>query len=159
MNLKKELAAMEQMPISELQRKYATVFGEEPRSRHKAYLIRKIAWRLQANSEGGLSERAIARAAELADPADARVTPPREREQRRVIAPVATAPSTSLDPRLPPVGATITRAYKGRTLSVQVLADGFEYLGERYSSLSAIAKAVSGTHQNGFRFFKIEDKP
>ncbi|MBU6172355.1 MAG: DUF2924 domain-containing protein [Planctomycetes bacterium] len=52
--------------------------SEKCRSRNKRYLIRRIAWRLQANAEGDLSERARARAAELALDSEVRVTPPRE---------------------------------------------------------------------------------
>ena len=53
----------------------------------------------------------------------------------------------------------ITRRYKGRSITVTVLADGFEYLGERFRSLTAVAKAVTGSHMNGFRFFGVEGKP
>ena len=77
LNLAKELAALDQMTVGQLQQRYAEVFGETVRSRHKQYLIRRIAWRLQANAEGGLTERALRRAEELADVADVRVTPPR----------------------------------------------------------------------------------
>ena len=77
LNLAKELAALEQMTVGELHDRYAEVFGEPVRSRHRQYLIRRIAWRLQANAEGGLSERALRRAEELADVADVRVTPPK----------------------------------------------------------------------------------
>ena len=47
---------------------------------------------------------------------------------------------------------------EGRQVRVVVLADGFEYEGESYRSLSAVAKAVSGSHCNGYRFFKLEGK-
>ena len=59
------------------------------------------------------------------------------------------------DRRLPPPGSWIERDYKGRTIRVLVVADGFEYKGERYKSLSAIAKAVTGSHMNGFLFFRL----
>jgi hypothetical protein len=59
------------------------------------------------------------------------------------------------DPRLPPPGNWIEREYKGRTIRVLVVADGFEYEGERYRSLSAIAKAVTGSHVNGYLFFRL----
>ncbi len=72
LNLKKELAALERMTVGEFQQRYIDVFGEAVRSRHKRYLIRRIAWRLQANAEGGLSERALRRAEELADVAEVR---------------------------------------------------------------------------------------
>jgi hypothetical protein len=61
LNLAKELAALKQMTVGQLQQQYVEVFGEPVRSRHKQYLIRRIAWRLQANAEGGLSERALRR--------------------------------------------------------------------------------------------------
>lgn len=161
LNLAKELAALDQMTVGQLQQRYAEVFGETVRSRHKQYLIRRIAWRLQANAEGGLSERALRRAEELADVADVRVTPPRGGVSANPAAPATRADTISRpsDPRLPPVGAAITRKYKGRTLTVTVLADGFEYAGERYPSLTAVAKTITGSHMNGFRFFQIEGKP
>jgi len=62
------------------------------------------------------------------------------------------------DPRLPSPGTAITRKYKGRTITVTVLPDGFEYKGERYRSLTAVAKVITGSHVNGFRFFKLEGK-
>ena len=77
LNPTKELAALERMTVGQLHQRYIEVFGEPVRSRHKRHLIRRIAWRLQANAEGGLSERALRRAEELADVADARVTPPK----------------------------------------------------------------------------------
>ena len=161
LNLAKELAALEQMTVGQLQQRYAEVFGETVRSRHKQYLIRRIAWRLQANAEGGLTEWALRRAEELADVADVRVTPPRGGISANLAtrAPNANAPARPSDPRLPPVGVAITRNYKGRTITVTVLADGFEYAGERYPSLTAVAKAITGSHLNGFRFFQIEGKP
>jgi hypothetical protein len=47
------------------------------------------------------------------------------------------------------------RRYKGETLRVTVLTTGFEFKGDRYDSLSAIAQAVTGSHVNGFRFFRL----
>jgi hypothetical protein len=49
----------------------------------------------------------------------------------------------------------LTRKYKGGTVQVKVLAQGFEYAGALYSSLSAVAKAVTGSHCNGFLFFGL----
>ncbi len=152
LNIAKELAALEQMTVGQLQQRYVEVFGEPVRSRHKQYLIRRIAWRLQANTEGGLSERALRRAEELANVADVRVTPPRAATRR---ATATTSAPLAKDRRLPPAGAAITRQYKGRTISVIVLPDGFECEGERYKSLSAVAKAVTGSHVNGYRFFNL----
>jgi hypothetical protein len=61
-----EIARLKTLTITQIVRQFESLFGEKCRSRNKRYLIRRIAWRLQANAEGDLSERAKARAAELA---------------------------------------------------------------------------------------------
>ena len=144
MNITREVAVMQRMTVRELQRKYAEVFGEECRSKHKQSLIKRIAWRLQANAEGDLSERARRRAAELANDADLRMKAP--------------AISRSHDSRIPKPGTVLTRKYKGGTVQVTVLPDGFEHEGAVYSSLSAVAKAITGSHTSGFLFFRLLGK-
>ena len=61
-----EIARLESMTITKVVERFESLFGEKCRSRNKRYLIRRIAWRLQANAEGDLSERAMTPAAELA---------------------------------------------------------------------------------------------
>src|SRR5215212_5928140 len=78
-NVPKELAALQRMGVAALREKYAEVFGEATATGNRTWLIRRIAWRIQANAEGDLSERARQRAAELARDADLRVTAPREK--------------------------------------------------------------------------------
>jgi hypothetical protein len=58
------------------------------------------------------------------------------------------------DHRLPLPGTILTRWYKGKTLSIQVLRHGFEYQGQAYKSLSATAKAITGSHTSGYLFFR-----
>jgi hypothetical protein len=58
------------------------------------------------------------------------------------------------DRRLPPPGTVLTRTYKGALLQVRVLPAGFEYDGLAYKSLSAVARAITGSHCNGFLFFQ-----
>ena len=155
LNIGKEITALKRMTVPELRRKYAQVFGEDTTSRHKEYLIRRIVWRLQVNREGGLSERAKRRARDLATESDVRLTAPRPRQ----VAPgseTATSPvEFPQDDRLPMPGAIITRRYKNRTVEVRVLPKGFEYEGEVYRTLSAVAKKVTGTHWNGYGFFRL----
>ena len=155
LNIGKEITALKRMTVPELRRKYAQVFGEDTTSRHKEYLIRRIVWRLQVNQEGGLSERAKRRARDLATESDVRLTAPRTR-------PVASGGGTATSPvefpqddRLPMPGAIITRRYKSQTIEVRVLPKGFEYEGEVYRTLSAVAKKVTGTHWNGYGFFRL----
>lgn len=149
-----EIAQLERMTATQLGQRYETLLGEQCRSRNKRYLVRRIAWRLQAQAEGGLSERARKRAEELAEDAEIRVTPPRQKSSVAV-APVPLRIDSDRDPRLPPPGSWIERKYKGQSLRVLVVTDGFEFEGQRYRSLSAIAKAVSGSHVNGFQFFRL----
>ena len=160
-----EIDALHRMTTSELAEQYEELHGQPTRTRHRAYLIRKNAWRMQARAEGGLTERARKRAAELADDAEVRVMAP-----KTLICPPQSQTETTHtrllpngehnDPRLPPPGSTIVREYKGRKIHVVVLNDGqgFEYDGERYRTLSAVAKKVTGSHINGFRFFRLGGK-
>jgi hypothetical protein len=159
LNVAKEVAALERMTVNELRERYAEAFGEATRVRHKGWLVRRIIWRLQAQAEGGLSERARRRAAELANDADLRSMPPKAPRQT-VVAPERTTTGTlrRTGNGLPPPGSVITREYKGRTLRVTVLPDGFEFEGEAYKSLSAVAKAITGSHCSGNLFFRIVGK-
>jgi hypothetical protein len=76
-NVHKEIAALLEMAPAELRAKYLEVFGEPTRSGNKSFLFKRLAWRLQSLAEGGLSDRARRRAAELARDADIRMMIPR----------------------------------------------------------------------------------
>ncbi len=157
LNIVREVAAMQRMTAKQLREKYAAVFGEDTRTNNRTWLVRRIAWRLQALAEGDLSERARGRATELARDADLRVIPPPARVAAETAANRTRTRDVRFeaDNRLPPPGTVITRKYKGETLQVTVLTDGFEYDGEVYGSLSAVAKAITGSHCNGFLFFRL----
>ncbi len=159
LNLAQEVAALHRMTPAELREKYAAVYGEATVSKNRTWLVRRIAWRLQALDQGDLSERAKQRAVELARDADLRVLPPRgtaaPASEPAAGRTVTRAVGAAADDRVPPPGSVITRKYKGAVVQVQVLADGFEYAGARYASLSAVAKAVTGSHCNGFLFFRL----
>ena len=62
----------------------------------------------------------------------------------------------SEDQRLPLPGTVLVREYKGNSVQVRVLDRGFEFEGEVYRSLSAVAKKITGTHINGFNFFRLQ---
>ena len=111
-----QLAALDDMTTGELADLYRELHNQPCRTRHRAYLIRKNAWRIQANAEGGLSERARKRAAELADDADVRVMapktmicPPQTGEPVTVTRPVSRGPVKPIDPRIPPPGTALVR--------------------------------------------------
>ncbi len=143
------------LTVHELQRRYAEVFGEPTRVHHKDHLIKRIAWREQALAEGDLSARARRRAAELADDTEVRLRAPRQARSSAEATPELTAPFRicGVSP-LPAPGSILRREYKGQVLTVRVLPNGFEYDGEVFKSLSAIAFRVTGSHWNGVAFFK-----
>jgi hypothetical protein len=123
LNVTHEVAALQRMTVKELRAKFADVCGDETRSGNRAWLIKRIAWRMQANHEGGLTERARQRARELACDADLRLSAPRMRPQP-ASAPAAPPQPITLpeDSRLPLPGTIL----------------------------------VTGTHINGFLFFKLQ---
>ena len=157
LNVGREVAALEEMPVSQLRDRYAEVFGETTNARNKQWMIKKIIWRLQSMAEGDLSERARARAMEIASDADIRRPPPKGPTPNPAApksAPIAVP--VSLDNRVPIPGSLLTREYKGRLLEIPVLNEGFEYAGEKFKSLSAVAKRITGSHCNGYLFFNLK---
>jgi Protein of unknown function (DUF2924) len=159
LNVDKEVARLGQMTVAELQSRYAELFGEPTRTGHRAWLFKRLAWRLQALAEGDLSERARQRARELACEADLRLSPPQQRTSRsQALRTFLSSASPVPDDRLPPAGTVLVRKYKGEALQVKVLPDGFAYQGETYDSLSAVAEAITGSHCNGFLFFRLGRK-
>lgn len=153
LNVGKEIAVLKGMTVTELRARYAEVFGEDTRSHHKDFLVKRIAWRLQSRAEGDLSERA--RAAELANDADIRMTPPRRSAKADGQSVAVRTLSISADKRLPMPGTVLSRQYKGRTVIVTVLPNGFGYESKVYRSLSAVATAVTRTHWDGYHFFNL----
>ena len=152
-DIPKELAALEKMTTGDLRDRYRELFGDEARSWNRRWLFRRCAWRVQALAEGGLPERARRRAMEIANDADVRFIPPRpvvpdESKPRRAV-PTDLKP----DDRLPMGSAVLTRPFKGRLYIVTVTPNGFEYDGDLYRSLSAVAHAITGSHWNGYHFF------
>src|SRR5437899_11405500 len=121
-----EVSALQRLSVAELRGRFAELFGEATRATNRIWLIRRLAWRLQAKAEGDLSERARKRAAELANDADLRLRAPRSFWRS-----LETRSESVRDPRLPPVGTVLKRWYGERTIEVMVLAAGFEYQGKQ----------------------------
>jgi hypothetical protein len=156
------IAAINDLPqskVAALQKRYRELFGEESKSSNKQFLFRRIAWRLQANAEGDLSERARRRATEIADERDLRLRAPKEFATRPESASQGvdrTRPPK--DGRLPETGSLLTRRVGDRQIVVKVLKEGFEYESRHYRSLSAIAREVTGTRWNGLIFFGLAER-
>ena len=152
----REIEELRAAPMAQILARYRELFQEEPRSKHRQHLFRRLAWRLQAMAEGGLSEAARQRANVIANDADIRVLPPRGVFIPHSAGAQAAGPARSrFDPRIPRCGTVLKREYGGRTVVVKVLANGFEYESRVYGSLSAIASEATGTRWNGLAFFGL----
>jgi hypothetical protein len=159
-DIDKEVALLQRMTVGQLREKFEETWGETTNTRNKQWLVKRIAWKMQANIEGDISQRARRRAAELARGTDIRTTAPKASKP----APKATGDTVTgfvqpeEDNRLPPPRSEIERVYKGEKIVVLVLDNGFEYEGAIYKTLSAVAKKITGQHCNGYHFFKLNKK-
>jgi hypothetical protein len=145
------------MRPDELQRLHRKIFGCDVTSGNSELARRRIAWRVQAERDGGLPESARQHALALARESGARIGVGMEHPRRRNRLQHATVTGlvSGHDPRVPMVGSVIVREYRGRTILVRVLAAGFEWDGRRFASLSAVAKDITGTKWNGLAFFGL----
>ena len=143
----REIDALRHQTVGQLRVKYLEVVRQESRSNNQKFLVRRIAWRMQANAEGGLSERARERAIAVAEEADLRIRAPQSFLKELA--------QGHRDTRLPAVGTFLNREFQGRSVSVEVLEKGFRYEGQVYRSLSAVARQASGVQWNGFAFFSL----
>lgn len=149
-----QIEALMKLSTADLRQKHEELFGEPIRVGTRLSLIRKLAWRIQSLAEGGLSERAQAKANELARDSDLRVRMP------NIPTPLAKGPTiarTLANRRVPLPGTKLVRSYKDQTIEVLVLPKGFEFQGQIYRSLSAIAKHITGSHWNGYKFFHLDE--
>jgi len=149
MNTRAELTRLEGLSVGRLREEYERVWGEPTRSNNRAFLVKRIVWRMQAAAEGDLSERARRRAEEIARDMDLRVRP--DAGVHRAFGET----TVRVRPAMPAPGAVIRRVYKGRTLEVTVLRSGVSFEGRVYSSLSALAKEITGSNWNGRLFFGL----
>ena len=160
--LQAEIEGLYHLTTGQLKDRYRELFREESRSNHKQFLVRRIAWRIQANALGGLSERARQRAFEIADDADLRIRAPKN-FLRSPVDQMRTAEARvdpGLDPRLPLPGTPLIRRYQGKDIVVHVRHDGsFECDGRIFSSLSAAVTQATGTRWNGFAFYNLGHRP
>ena len=131
------LAALKTMALPELKAEWRTLFGAEPPGYNRRYLESRLAYRIQELAYGGLKPATRARLDALADALD-----PKAARKRVVNGPV--------------VGTQLIREWRGVEHRVTVLADAFEWEGCRYKSLSAVARAITGTRWNGLTFFGVK---
>ena len=154
-----EIEQLRRATVRELRVRYLELFGQPSRSNHKQFLFRRVAWRLQALAYGELSEQARQRALALAHDADLRIKAPSHlvgAAPQLLLPTLQSRSKPGRDQRLPASGSVLQRKFKGQTVVVQVLTDGFQYQDRFYRSLSAIARQVTGTQWNGYAFFHVK---
>jgi Protein of unknown function (DUF2924) len=132
-----QVAALPRTPAPELKQMWRELFDSEPPGFSRNYLISRLAYRIQELAYGGLKPATRARFDALADRLDPKVA-----RKRIVDGPV--------------VGIQLIREWHGVEHKLTVLADGFEWEGRRYKSLSAVARAITGTRWNGLTFFGVK---
>ena len=154
----REIRQLSRLKIAALKVKYREVFGENVNVQHKQFLVRRIAWQLQTRAKGGLSERARLRIAEIGEGTPLNGFAKAVVRQSSARAQTTHPGDAQRDPRLPPPGTVLRRRYQGREIVVKVLPDAFECDSQRYSSLSALARELTGTRWNGLLFFGLTDR-
>ncbi|MGD9548890.1 MAG: DUF2924 domain-containing protein [Candidatus Krumholzibacteriia bacterium] len=146
-----QVAALQTMTLKQLRTRWKEVFGEETRQRHRQHLIKRLARQLQ-DDRPHLTDEEEANVEKYR--AMLRQLPPEKwfpGKQRKPRKPEAATKRRSLKP-----GSVLTRMYEGSEIAVTVRPDGrFDYAGKTYRSLSAIAKEITGTTWNGWRFFGL----
>lgn len=138
----KQIAELPTLPQARLKELWKEYFGVEPPAYRKGFLVRGLAHRIQELTYGGLSAAHQTRLdALIADAEDA----VQGRKKRKT----AVAGEDLL------LGTRLIREWKGVEHETTVIENGFEYQGRRYRSLSAVARAITGTRWNGPMFFGL----
>jgi hypothetical protein len=138
-----QLAALPNKSTAELKQLWRQLYDRDPQSFNRDYLVKRLAYRIQELAHGGLSARAEAKLDRLIAEEDLRLKGKPPVRKGRGDRPI--------------VGTRLVRQWQGVEHTATVLVDGFEYQGRPYRSLSAIARAITGTRWNGPLFFGIRN--
>jgi hypothetical protein len=135
------LAALKAMSVNELKTEWQALFNAPAPNNSRTFLESRLAYRIQELIYGGPDKQTRRLLDLLADEVEGTLT------RKAQIA----------DPRNPVVGTKLIREWDGIAHTVTVLKEGFEWGGQRYKSLSAVARAITGTRWNGYRFFGLRE--
>ena len=136
-----QVAALPQKSTAELKQLWRELYDREPPPYNRPFLVKRLAYRIQELAFGGLSARAEAKLQALVEEEDRRVKG--KQPVRKGDRPIS--------------GTRLIRAWQGVEHVATVLDDGFEYQGRRYKSLSAVARAITGTRWNGPLFWGLRN--
>ncbi len=136
-----QVAALEGMETAALKKMWRDLFDAEPPPYNKRFLVNRLSYRLQELAFGGLSKETVERLEAMAEDG---ASDKRNKGRGRVA-------------DRPVVGTRLVREWDGVEHHVTVQADGFEWQGKKYKSLSAAARAITGTRWNGPLFFGLRN--
>ena len=136
------LAALKAMSVNDLKTEWQTLFNAPAPNNSRTFLESRLAYRIQELTYGGPDKQTRRLLDLLADEVEGTLT------RKAQIA----------DPRNPVVGTKLIREWDGTAHTVTVLKDGFDWGGQRYKSLSAVARAITSTRWNGYRFFGLRER-
>lgn len=134
-----QLSALKQTPTPTLRSQWRSLFGAEPPPYNRRFLESRLGYRIQELAFGGLRPETVKRLDALADALE-----------------TGRMKKGAVTKALPITGTTLIREWKGVEHQVSVLIDGYEHQGRSYKSLSAIARAITGTRWNGLVFFGLK---
>lgn len=143
----KQVADLQNLTYEELRDLWHTLCGNEPPAYNRQYIIKRLAYRIQEIAYGGLSEEAHRKMDEVLKRHGY------DENGRPIQSALRCRSGRAKD--LPVIGSRFVREWNGRRYEVTALRDGFEFEERRYRSLSAVAKAITGTHWNGRAFFGV----
>lgn len=135
------LAALKTQPIASLKQQWRDLFETEPPPYNRRFLEHRLAYRIQELAYGGLKPETIKKLKAIAQEIDGGNPARRQSAKDRPIA-----------------GTRLIREYQGVEHCVTVRDEDFEYQGRPYQSLSAIARAITGTRWNGLLFFGLKNR-
>jgi hypothetical protein len=135
------LAALKTQPIASLKQQWRDLFETEPPPYNRRFLEHRLAYRIQELAYGGLKPETIKKLKAIAQDVDGGNPARRQSAKDRPIA-----------------GTRLIREYQGIEHCVTVRDEDFEYQGRPYQSLSAIARAITGTRWNGLLFFGLKNR-
>ena len=137
-----QLAALKTTSTADLKTQWRKLFDKEPPPYNRRFLESRLAYRIQELAFGGLKPATIKKLEALGEQLDGRRSG--KRKPRMDAKPIA--------------GTRLVREWKGVQQTVTVLADGYEWQGRPFQSLSSVARAITGTQWNGWIFFGLKNQ-